>query len=492
MIARGGLGPAPREPLAATGARRRPGAHANPIARRTGLALAAALALAAFTASCATVPQPGAPTPGPTPAPGTPEPGAPAPAPAPAPPPPPGKLELSGEPAIDVGLAWDLDSLRIEPVEITGVSLQLAGRAPKPLTIGNVARVTVRVSRGKAWAELAGKQSRWPIERGDTLWFASNPAGDLESGRARWNGKTWRGALKVFLNSRGKLTLADRLPLETYLLGVVPGEIGALSDVLFEAGRAQAVAARSYTLFYRGRRAEEGFDLYGTVEDQMYTSIEGERPLATRCVTGTAGVVALADGWPIRANYCSTCGGITAEVWEAWPADPLPYLASRRDREGGGDHCAQSPHHRWREEWPVKELESNLARFGPTFGVPLPKGGVGEILDVQVLSRSRSGRVWRLVVRTSSGDVEIPAYVMRQVLRRAGNPNAILRSNLFKVDVRRDKTTGQAVSVIASGAGSGHGVGLCQTGAFARLTAGARPEQVLARYYPGTSLVILR
>jgi stage II sporulation protein D len=442
------------------------------------------LALAALAASCATVPPPGAPTPGPTPPAPEPE----APAPAPAPPAPPGKLELEGEPAIDVGLAWDLDSLRIEPVEITGVSLQIAGRAPKPLTIGNVARVTVRVSRGKAYAQLAGKESRWPIERGDTLWLAANPEDDLESGRARWNNRTWRGALKVFLNPRGKLTLADRLPIETYLLGVVPGEIGALSDVLFEAGRAQAVAARSYTLFYRGRRAEEGFDLYGTVEDQMYTSIEGERPLATRCVTGTAGVVALSDGWPIRANYCSTCGGITAEVWEAWPADPLPYLASRRDREAGGDHCVQSPHHRWREEWPVKELESNLARFGPTFGVPLPEGGVGGILDAQVLSRSRSGRVWRLQLRTTTGDIEIPAYVMRQVLRRAGNPNAILRSNLFKVDVRRDRATGHAVSVIASGAGSGHGVGLCQTGALGMARVGRTGEEILRRYYTGIDL----
>jgi stage II sporulation protein D len=207
----------------------------------------------------------------------------------------------------------------------------------------------------------------------------------------------------VFLNPRGKLTLADRLPLETYLLGVVPGEIGALSDVLFEAGRAQAVAARSYTLFYRGRRADEGFDLYATVEDQLYSPVEAERPLATRCVESTSGVVALSDGWPIRANYCSTCGGITAEVWEGWPTAPLAYLTSRRDheREKSVDYCAASPQYRWREEWTVREFTSNLAIYGPQFGVALPAGGVGEIVDVAVQSRSRSGRVWRLDVRTT-------------------------------------------------------------------------------------------
>ncbi len=440
--------------------------------------LAVAVALALLAASCATVPPPGGPAPQPPPVPGRP----PAPAPAPE------RLELRGEPVIDVGIAWDLDSVRIEPVEITGVSIQRPGTEPRPFASGNFGAVIVRCANGRAWADLLGEEGRWELEPGDTLWLAGDPSEHAEGSRARWNGKTWRGTLKVFLNPRGKLTLADRLPLETYLIGVVPGEIGALSDVLIEAGRAQAVAARSYTLFYRGRRAAEGFDLYGTVEDQMYAPLEGERPLATRCVVGTAGVVALSAGWPIRANYCSTCGGITAEVWEAWPADPLAYLTSQPDREGAADYCAASSHHRWREEWPAREFAANLARYGPSFGVPLPAGGVGEILDAQVASRSRSGRVWRLSVRTTTGEIEIPAYVMRQVLRRGGNGKAILRSNLFKLDVRRDRATGRAVAVVATGAGSGHGVGLCQTGALGMARAGKRGEEILRRYYAGVEL----
>jgi stage II sporulation protein D len=461
---------------------RRPPASRGPNAR-AGAPLAIAIALAMLAASCATVPPPG----GPVAPPGEP---VPAPPPTPPAPPPAGPAvpELHGEPEIDVGIAWDLDSLRIEPIVGSGVSLQLAGAEPKPLARGNPGSVVVRRSAGKAWAQLLGKEARWPIERGDTLWLAASPSDRSDRDRARWNNKTWRGTLKVFLNPRGKLTLADRLPLETYLLGVVPGEIGSLSDVLIEAGRAQAVAARSYTLFYRGRRADEGFDLYGTVEDQMYTPVEGERPLATRCVQGTAGVVALSDGRPIRANYCSTCGGITADVWEGWPTDPRSYLVSGRDRGTGADYCIASPHYRWREEWPVRDFASNLAHFGPAFGVPMPAGGVGEILDVRVESRSRSGRVWRLGVRTTTGEIEIPAYVLRQVLRRGGNAAAILRSNLFKVDVRRDKATGRAVSVVASGAGSGHGVGLCQTGALGMARIGKRGEEILRSYYVGVDL----
>src|SRR5262249_32618279 len=161
-------------------------------------------------------------------------------------------------------------------------------------------------------------------------------------------------------------------------------------------------------------------------------------------------------------------GGITADVWEGWPTDPLPYLTSHRDRgsERSPDHCALSPQYRWREEWSAREFASNLALYGPAFGVALPAGGAGGSAGGQVAQRSRSGRVWRLEVQTSTGTIEIPAYSCRQVLRRAGNGAAILRSNLFKVDVRRDRATGRVISVVASGAGSGHGVGLCQTGAL--------------------------
>jgi stage II sporulation protein D len=74
------------------------------------------------------------------------------------------------------------------------------------------------------------------------------------------------------------------------------------------------------------------------------------------------------------------------------------------------------------------------------------------------------------------------------MLRRGGNPGAILRSNLFKIAVRRDPATRRALAVVASGSGSGHGVGLCQTGALGMARLGSRGEAILAHYYPGTTL----
>jgi SpoIID/LytB domain protein len=84
--------------------------------------------------------------------------------------------------------------------------------------------------------------------------------------------------------------------------------------------------------------------------------------------------------------------------------------------------------------------------------------------------------------------MRVHAHMLRQVLRRGGNPNSILRSNLFKIGVLRDPRTLRALAVVASGSGSGHGVGLCQTGALGMARAGKRGEAIVRHYYPGSTL----
>ncbi len=452
---------------------------------RSGSLVALALALS----SCALT-LPPAPTPTPLPA----QAQKPAPAVPPAPREPAASIgavrtRLEGEPVFDIGLATDLDSIRVDPQG----EAELTWRAPDG---PGRARLASAIDLVRSGAQVL----IWPrdriravplavLEQGDTLWVGDARSGQGDGAALGWNGKHWRGRFKVFLGPRGKLTLVTRLPLEQYLLGVVPGEIGALKDSLLEAGRAQAVAARSYSLFYRGRRASEGFDLYASVEDQVYGPIESERPLATRCVQSTAGLVALSGRAPIRANYCSTCGGITAETWEAWPTTAVAYLQSSLDRGvGEGDHCRTSPQYRWREEWSASEFMANVAKFAPLHGLKLPREGLGDLLEVAVEERSHSGRVWRLRVVTTKGDLLVPAHVLRQVLRRSGNPAAILRSNLFKIAVRRERSSRQVLTVVASGSGSGHGVGLCQTGALAMARGGADAARILRHYYRGVEL----
>jgi len=124
----------------------------------------------------------------------------------------------------------------------------------------------------------------------------------------RLNGKAYRGKIEVFVNSRGTLTAVNVVPLEDYLLGVVPNELGFLS---IEAQKAQAVAARTYAVANIGQFGAQGFDLLPTVRSQVYRGVSSEAAMSTQAVLQTRGIVGTYQGKPINALYTSTCGGRT-------------------------------------------------------------------------------------------------------------------------------------------------------------------------------------
>ena len=122
------------------------------------------------------------------------------------------------------------------------------------------------------------------------------------------NGKSYRGKIEVFVNSRGSLTVVNVVPLEEYLLGVVPSE---LSLPQLEAQKAQAVAARTYAIANVNGFATQGFDLLPTIRSQVYKGVSAETGMGTQAVMQTKGIVATYNGKPINALYTSTCGGRT-------------------------------------------------------------------------------------------------------------------------------------------------------------------------------------
>ena len=124
----------------------------------------------------------------------------------------------------------------------------------------------------------------------------------------RLNGKAYRGKLEVFVNSRGSLTVVNVVPLEDYLLGVVPAE---LSLPQLEAQKAQAIAARTYAVANAGTYGTKGFDMVPTVWSQVYRGVSIETAMGTRAVRETRGIVATYQGKPIMAYFTSTCGGRT-------------------------------------------------------------------------------------------------------------------------------------------------------------------------------------
>ncbi len=136
------------------------------------------------------------------------------------------------------------------------------------------------------------------------------------------NGKAYRGKLEVFVNSRGTLTVVNVVPLEEYLLGVVPAE---LSLPNLEAQKAQAIAARTYAVANVDTYGTKGFDMVPTVWSQVYNGVAIETKMGTQAVRDTRGMVATYNGKPIMAYFTSTCGGRTENVENVFETNE-PYL----------------------------------------------------------------------------------------------------------------------------------------------------------------------
>ena len=294
------------------------------------------------------------------------------------------------------------------------------------------------------------------------------------------DGIAYRGRLELLAAPDGGISAVNILPLEEYLLGVVPLEIGPRTPAELAAVQAQAIAARTYAVAHLGGHAELGFDLYGTVADQAYGGVDAERPESTDAVRSTAGRILTHGGLPIRAYYHSTCGGSTAAVDEVMDRPPAPYLQSVSDRApDGSDWCSISPRYRWTDEWTREELNGQvLDEVARMFGSRASE--TGPIEQLVVLDQTGSGRVRSVAFRGPGSDLVLERLDIRFALRDA--EGRILGSTDF--DVRSSPAGG----IVIHGRGFGHGAGMCQWGAIARARAGQSAEEILATYYPGATL----
>jgi stage II sporulation protein D (peptidoglycan lytic transglycosylase) len=298
------------------------------------------------------------------------------------------------------------------------------------------------------------------------------------------NGQRYRGRVNV-VRDRAGLTLISRLPLESYLAGVLSREMGPRAPEEREALLAQAVVARTFALRNRGRWEADGFDATADTRDQVYLGVDAETQQAWDAVRATAGLVLRYHGQLIDAYYHSTCGGRTAAVEEVFrSAQRRPYLRSVSDASGGGHfYCERSPRFQWRAQWDAQTLRAILTRT-LTAVMPVSGDGLQRIADVAVTRTTSSGRVSELRIAFPHGDVRVGGPDVRTVLRPASDQ--LLQSAAFRVFVTRDSSGVARLTV--EGTGAGHGVGLCQWGAIGRARAGQRYRQILTTYFPGTTV----
>ena len=306
-------------------------------------------------------------------------------------------------------------------------------------------------------------------------------------GLLMYNGHRYRGELWFSATDTGILVV-NRLPVEDYLRGVVPTELGTRQETDRAAMEAQAIAARSYA-YMRVPSAEAAastasWDMVATVANQVYLGADSEHPLVNQAINATAGLVLRYGGLLVDAPYSSSCGGRTASPKDAWrDARDEPYLQPVDDVNPatGQPYCDISPRNHWVAELDEAQLNDAVRRALVAQGARNPAPAA--ITDVQVSARSSSGRVGELVLRTERGDVHIRANDLRAVFRDARG--AILSSTYFSVD-REARARGHLSGVSLRGAGNGHGVGMCQWGAIGRSRAGQDARTILAHYYPGT------
>jgi stage II sporulation protein D len=258
------------------------------------------------------------------------------------------------------------------------------------------------------------------------------------------------------LSTDSGFAVINTLPIEDYLKGVVPHEIGALKEDAFEALKAQAVAARTYAYAHLGSRKSQGFDVFADTRDQVYNGSKEENSLVNKAIESTSGIVIKYNENLIEAFYHSTCGGKT-EGTEVWGQVSRPYLLSVSDSANGKAYCEASKYMSWSETFTKAELKAE---------------------NILIIEKFPSSRVKNLVVFAKDSSYEIVGDKTRWFFTKNGK---ILPSSLFTI-----KNNGDSFTV--EGSGFGHGIGMCQFGVIARARAGQKFDEILKAYYSGVSV----
>lgn len=331
----------------------------------------------------------------------------------------------------------------------------------------------------------------------------------------------------------GTLTAVNLVSVEDYLASVISSEMSAGSSL--NLLQAHAITSRSWLLAqieksrvlkkqpapYRrvvedgqrrvrwyDREDHESFDVCADDHCQRYQGVtRAYTETVRKAIMETRGRVLMHAGKICDARFSKSCGGITEPFETVWEPTHHPYLVSVADREPGApaadvsqERAAQawirdSPvafcntndgkilsqvllkydqetadFYRWKVEYAQDELAALIAeKSGIDFGM---------ILDLVPVERGPSGRLTLLKIVGTKGTLTIGKELE---IRRTLSPSHLYSSALV---VDKAGPSGPVPSrFIITGAGWGHGVGLCQIGAAVMGERGYSPELILKHYF---------
>lgn len=279
------------------------------------------------------------------------------------------------------------------------------------------------------------------------------------------NKKLFRGSLLIINNSGETMTVVNTIDLEQYIRGVLYHEISDKWPL--EAIKAQAVATRTYASYSMEKFAGRDYDMTNDVYSQVYGGRSAERYRTNLAVKRTKGEVLTYKGKIFPTFFHANAGGITEDASELWDVDMLPLKGNVVS-----PFSVNSPHYRWKLNYRLKNIQDKLNTLGY---------GLGLIKDMTVIERNKSGRVKKIRITTRDGaSVTVDGKVFREML----GPN-VLKSNKYEIVMK-------GWYVDFEGYGWGHGVGMCQWGAYNMALLRYDYKKILSFYYPGAKMIALR
>ena len=350
--------------------------------------------------------------------------------------------------------------------------------------------------------------------------------------------QTFRGALRLVVEE-DKICAINELPVENYLESVISSEMKATSSL--ELLKAHAVISRSWLLAQmekRRKQKESGnnffsfekgddtlikwydredhtiFDVCADDHCQRYQGITMETsPHVAKAIKCTRGQVLTFDGDICDARFSKCCGGITEEFEYCWENINKPYLKSVRDsanmaeahdvkdleafiRTSPDAFCnttdkavlsqvlndydqETTDFYRWKVAYSQEEI-ANLINTKL-------KLDLGSIIDLVAVERGKSGRISRLKIVGTKRTFTIG----KELEIRRCLSTSHLYSSAFVVDRLDINAEGIPQHFVLTGAGWGHGVGLCQIGAAVMGEKGYNYEQILHHYYSGAKITTM-
>jgi stage II sporulation protein D len=272
----------------------------------------------------------------------------------------------------------------------------------------------------------------------------------------------YKGAVDISITKDKSLLVVNILHLERYVKGVLYHEVSHRWPL--EALKAQAVAARTYASYQMQVNSKREYDVTSDVFSQVYGGKSAERHRTNLAVDRTRGEVMMYDNEILPAYYHSNCGGHTEDAHVLWNHPPMPPLRAKVC-----PYCQDAPNSQWVKNFQSSEVQEKLIEDGKKIGL---------IKHIDVIARTDSGRAKELKVTDRAGkEVFLTAKEFRQLL----GPNA-LKSNMYHITMK-----GYFFDI--AGRGWGHGVGMCQWGAYNMSLKRFNYKEILTFYYPDVTFV---